>query len=386
MIKMKIIPVFALLFMLLLAVLPSAACQSTAPIEKAVMCSAVNQDGSPKETGDIFPPDIRTIFCSVKLRTVSNSANVKGDWYIVNSQQANLKGYYLGGETAKAEIEYVVFAFERSSQPLPAGDYEVRLSYENQQRLAVPFKIQGNTAASIAKLGEAVICSSIDMSTEQPIDKWDVIPDDAGSIFCSVRVDNATFADFVGAEWKCLKGDLAGINNGVLATRYAQVEGRKNVSFSINLAEGKRWFKGDYQVKLMLNNTENTTVPFKIVDAALLPGPYLSEAVAFVWGGTDNQTMNPTNIFPASTETINIKVKANNCPDGTEALFKWILVQSADGIARDLTIDEKTIKTSGTSPLLYDVSRKEKEFPRGRFVVKILLDGTEKMSVPFQVR
>ena len=202
---MRIIPVFALLLISLLAVLPSAACQSEAPIEKAVMCSAVNQDGSPKDTADVFPPDIRTIFCSVKLRTLSNSANVKGDWYIVNSQQANLKGYYLGGETVKAEIEYVVFAFERSEQPLPAGDYEVRLSYGNQQRLAVPFKIQGETTASAAKLGEAVICSSIDISTEQPLDKWDAIPDDAGSILCYVKVDDATFADFVGAEWKCLR-------------------------------------------------------------------------------------------------------------------------------------------------------------------------------------
>ncbi len=383
---MRIIPVFALLLILLFAVLPSAACQNTGPIEKAVMCSAVNQDGSPKEIAAAFPPDIRTIFCSVKLRTVSNSANIKGDWYIVNSQQANLKGYYLGGETAKAEIEYVVFAFERADQPLPAGDYEVRLSYDNQQRLAVPFKIQGETTASAVKLGEAVICSSIDISTGQPLDKWEVIPDDAGSILCSVKVDNATFADFIGAEWKCLKGDLAGINNGVLATRYAKVEGRKNVSFSINLAEGKRWFKGDYQVKLMLNNTENTTMPFQIVDAATLPGPYLSEAVAFVWGGTDNQSMKPTNIFPAGTETINIKVKANNCPDGTEVLFKWILVQSADGIASDLTLDEKTIKASGTLPLLYDVSRKEKEFPRGIFAVKILLGDTERMSIPFEVR
>ena len=96
--------------------------------------------------------------------------------------------------------------------------------------------------------------------------------------------------------------------------------------------------------------------------------------------------MNPTNIFLAGIETINVKVKANNCPDGTQVLFKWILVQSADGIARDLTLDEKTIKASGTLPLLYDVSRKEKEFPRGRYVVKVLLDGTEKISVPFQVR
>ena len=380
---MHITRAIILITVLFAAMFPSFACQANPPIEQAVMCSEINKDGSPKLPAVSFSPDVQTVYCSVKLASVSNTSTVRGEWYIVDSAEANLKEYFAGGESINADKPFVVFAFVRADQLLPVGDYEVRLTYDNKQLLVVPFKVQGEATGADVKLSEAVICSSIDTSTDQPLDRWDTVPDNAGIVFCSIKVTGADFGTVIMAQWMLLKDGKETDNVIPGSTR---VEGRKYVSFSIQTAGGKKLIQGDYQLRLLVNGIPQVTVPFKVVDSADIAGPYLSEAGTLVYGGSENMTVEMANSFPANIETVNFRVKANNCPSGTEVGIKWMVTKSAEGDVLDHVLNEETTKPEGTAELFSTLKRTSDEFPRGQYAVKVLLNGEEKIVVPFQVK
>jgi hypothetical protein len=376
----------AILISILLIVFPGAACQLTSPIEQAVICSAVNQDGSPQKADDSYPPDVRTIFCSVKLRTISGSSTVKAEWYVMRSQQAYLTGYLLGSETAKAETPYLVFSFERSDKLLPTGSYQVRLSYDNQQGLSVPFTIAGDATSGETKVSEPVICSSINVSTDQPLDRIDAVPDNAGIVYCTAGITDAGFSTEVKAQWIYIQSEPPGSGARVFAQGTTRVEGRKRVSFSISPADARKLPVGSYQIKLFVNNNEKASRNFKIVDAASLPGPYLSEATVFTIRGSENKTVEVSNSFAANVEALYLRVKANNCPENTEVTVKWTALKTAQGDEVNKVISEETVKVAGTAEVLSNISRKADELPRGLYTIVLALNGTEKMTVPFQVR
>jgi hypothetical protein len=380
---MRIVTIIVLMAVMLILMSGVIACKSAPPIEEAVVCAGINRDGSPRLPAVSFSPDVKTIYCSVKLASVASSSTVRGEWYIVKSEAAGIKEYAAGGETVKAERPYLVFAFERAEQLLPVGDYEIRLTYDNRQRLVVPFKIQGEVTDTSTKLSDGIICSSIDTSTDRPLDKWETVPDNARVVFCSAKVTGADFGTVIKASWMLLKDGKETSNVIQASTR---VEGRKYVSFSIQTAGGKKLLKGDYQVKLFVNDIAQVTVPFKVVDSAELPGPYLSEAGTLVLGGSENKTVQMSNSFPADVEVINFRTKANNCPQGTSVGIKWIVIKTAEGDVLDHVLKEETVQVEGTAEVYSAIKRTSDKFPRGEYAVKALINGEEKITVPFRVR
>src|SRR4030067_1792894 len=89
-------------------------CTNTSPIEQAVMCSKGSTPGEPATVSNTFTPDVSTIYCSVKLSSISLKSNVKAEWYVVNSEEAGLKNSLLGQGTVVAGTPYVVLQFTRS--------------------------------------------------------------------------------------------------------------------------------------------------------------------------------------------------------------------------------------------------------------------------------
>lgn len=355
-------------------------------IEQAVTCTTVTQTGEPGLPVSTFPPDVKTIYCSVKLRDASAKPEVKAEWVIVSSQEAEMKDNIIGSESVVADTPYVAFSFVRSAKYLPKGDYEVRLYLNQEYVQSVPFKIEGEATAPAAILSEAAICTSTDLDTEKPLDKFETLPDNAGRIYCCVKVEDADFDASIKAVWVYLEGEMQGAQGKTVAESSARVEGRNYVSFSISPASGKKFPIGNYLVRLYVEDKEALSVPFKVVDGASLSGPFLSEATTFAVSGTENITLEETAKFAADIEKINCAVKVNNAPPDTELKIEWVLAEDQQGTSNERTISEDLIKVQGTSTVMASLSRGDDPFPAGNYLIKFILNGEEKMTLPFRVQ
>jgi len=375
----------ALAVLMIFSVLLSG-CAGTPVIEQAVTCHSVSQSGQPGLIADTFSPDVETIYCTVKLSDAITGPSIKCEWLVVNSDEAKLKDYVLGTETVKAASPYVVFAFTRAENLLPLGDYAVKLYINDQYAQTVSFKVQGQAAESVVTFTDPVIATCIDEDTNQPLDKLDVLPNNAGMIFCTAKVVGAGFGTNIEANWIYVKGQLQGVTDRQFASGSLKTEGLDYVAFAVSPRAGTPFPIGEYTVKLLVDDKEKLNVPFKVVDSAGIPGPYLTEAVTFTVKGTDNATIDMTNSFAEKVDAINCHVKVNNAPADTEVKIQWILVKAAQGDVSDRKLNEDVQKVQGTSPVIASLIRKDDPFPRGKYVAKIFLNGEEKINVPFRVQ
>jgi len=93
-----------------------------------------------------------------------------------------------------------------------------------------------------------------------------------------------------------------------------------------------------------------------------------------------------TNTIPANTETIYARVKVNNAPQSTELKIRWILADSAQGDMADYQLKEDSLPVEGNMPIIIGLKRETDPFPRGEYLVKFMLNGNEKIAVPFKVQ
>lgn len=384
---MKINKIFIAAVLMITMFVSAIGCINSNPIEQAVMCSSVTKEGEPTLVASTFPPDVEAIYCSVKLSNISNDEKIKGEWYVVKSDEAGLANSLLNTESVAANALYAVFAFVRSDILLPRGDYEVRLYFDNKFIQSVPFKVQGEASKLSAVLSDATLCTSIDITTGKPLDRMEIVPNDAAILYCSVKVSNADFGTKVTARWIYIKGELEGFQDKTLGERDTKVEAREYIAFPISRAGSKGFPIGEYCVKLFIEDKEQMSVPFKVVDSASIPGPYLSEAATFTYkGSSENQTLELSGIFPANTETIYCEMKVNNAPAGTELKIRWIIAKDAQGEVSDYQFKEDSILVEGTMPIIIRLKRESDPFPRGEYLVKFMLNGNEKIAVPFKVK
>ncbi|MCX6005489.1 MAG: hypothetical protein NT082_07455 [Chloroflexi bacterium] len=383
--KATLLSLFVILILIILAA-PLSGCTGTPVIEQAVTCHSISQSGQPGLISDTFAPDVKTIYCSVKLSDAATKPKIKGEWMVINSDEAGLKDYLIGTETITADKPYVAFGFTRSETLLPRGDYAIKLYINDKFVQSVSFKVQGEAAGSAATFSEPVICTCIDEDTNKPLDKLDTLPNNAGMIFCTAKMQGAEFGTVIKANWIYVKGEMQGVTDKVFAGGSLKTEGLDYVAFAVSPKAGTRFPIGEYAVKLLVDDKEQLSVPFKVVDSADIPGPYLTEAVTFAMKGSENATIDMTNSFAASIEAINCHVKVNNAPADTEVKIQWILVKSAQDDTADLKINEDIQKVQGTSPVVASLIRKTDPFPRGKYQVKIFLNGEEKIDVPFRVQ
>jgi len=363
-----------------------AGCATQPPIERAVMCSKVSPSGEPATPSDTFAPDVSAIYCSVKLAKVSAESTVKAQWYVVNSDEASLKNSLIGQGTVAAGSPYVVLQFTRADQLLPRGDYKVDLYYDSALAKTVTFKVQGEAALSLATLSEATMCTSVNLLTDQAIDKVDTFPNDISKIFCSARVDKADFGTVVKARWTYVEGALDALKGKVIYEPTTRVEGRQYVSFSIGMPAGKLFPIGKYNITLSIGGQEMANLPFAVIDAAAIKWPYVSEMSTFVYTDKDQKALSLTAQFPADAKQVNFRARTYNAPMGTQLDIQWILDRSTDGIYQQKLIKEDNNQIDGTTEIRAALAVKSDPFIPGDYLVKVLINGQEVASVPFKVQ
>ena len=383
---MKIMRIVVYMLAAVALVLPLAGCINTPGVESAVICKEVSKSMEPLMVADNFTPDIKTIYCSVKLAAVQPKSNIKAEWYVVKSAEAGLTDTIIGTNNVAAETPYVAFPFIRGETLLPRGEYQVKLYFDNKFVQSVPFQVQGEAAASHATLSEPVLCSSIDMLTNKPIGSVNIFPFDTLRIFCSVKVSGADFNDQVKSRWTYVGGDHEGLKGKTVAEASTKVEGSEYVSLSIGMPEGKDIPTGDYNVKLYVGDKEQVSLPFTVVSPADIKGPYVGLIAIYAYKDEEKKEINASRIFRVDTSEIYLTVKIYNASPETQMSLQWIIVRSDEAGVEDYQIKEDKNTIDGTQVWGATWTRGKDNFPKGDYMVKLLLDAREKAAVPFRVQ
>ncbi len=383
MMKKRLIYIFVLAALLLPLL---AGCISKPEIEQAVLCNAVSKTGEPLRVSDNFTPDVKTIYCSVKLNTQSAKSTIRADWYLVKSQEADLENVPIGSQKAAADAPYVVFAFARSEALLPRGDYSVSLFYDEKPVQTVPFVIQGQPAAPSVKLETATMSTVIDMIGGKPLNSVSVFPADSQVVYGSVKVSGGDFSDEVKARWIYEEGELSGVRGQTIAESILKVEGREYLNFSISPREGKSFPKGSYSLRFYTGDTEQLRIPFSVVEPGQVPELYIGEAIVYAFKDSEQKEVNLSYRFSSDTPEIFLKARIYNAPRDTRVDIEWIIVSSDEaGVDNYLAAaDEKTI--AGTVEIAARLATSKGKLVKGDYAAKLVLNGEEKLSVPFKVQ
>lgn len=375
------------LVMAVAMVLPVASgCINKSPVDQAVICKAVSRSREPLMVADNLTPDVKTIYCSVKLAAVQPESNVKAEWYVVKSAEAGLTDTLIGSSTVAAETPYVAFVFTRAETLLPRGEYQVKLYYDNKFVQSVPFQVQGEAAPPAATLSESVLCSSIDRLTEKPIVSANIFPSNVSSIYCSVKISGADFNDQVKVRWVYEGGELGGDVEQKIAESSVKVEGREYLNFSISPKEGKPFPKGRYSVRFYVGDIEQLKLPFSVVEDGMLPALYVNETYVYAFKDKEQKEINRTSRFPIDTQEIFFRANIYNAPPGTPVDIRWTIVHSKEAAVDDYQFAEDKMVIDGTLPIAARLSISKDKLVRGDYSVRLLLNGEEKVVIPFIVQ
>ncbi|MFC1668555.1 hypothetical protein ACFL1T_04150 [Chlamydiota bacterium] len=122
---------------------------------------------------------------------------------------------------------------------------------------AVEFKF------STAKLSEPTLCTGVDEQTKKPHDKTSIFGPDTKEIFCSVKLSNAPQTKITG-QWIYVKGELKEYTNHMIAETSLTADGTRYLSFSLEKPTNG-FPKGEYVLKLFLDEEEKMSVSFKVI-------------------------------------------------------------------------------------------------------------------------
>jgi len=363
-----------------------AGCVSQTPIEQAVVCAGVSKAGEPLLVSDNFTPDINTIYCSVKLNAPSAKSTVRADWYLVKSDEAGLSDLLLGSEKAAAEAPYAVFAFARSENLLPRGDYRVSLFYDDKPVKSVPFVVWGEPAVSSVKLGEAAMSTGVDVLSGKPLNSVSVFPADSPVVYGTARVSDGDFNDQVKARWVYEGGELGGDKEKNIAEKSLKLEGREYLNFSISPKEGNLFPKGRYSLRLYVGDIEQVKLPFRVVEGGEMPPLYVSEASVYSFKDKEQKEVNLTSRFTVDTPEIFFRAKIYNAPPGTPMDVQWVIVKSEEAAVDNYQAAEDKNVIDGTLEIAAKLSAGKDKLYKGDYAVKMLLNGEEKVNLPFIVQ
>ncbi len=363
-----------------------AGCVSKPVIEQAVLCEAVSKSGEPLMVSDNFTPDIKTIYCSVKLNTQSAESKIRADWYLVKSDETDMADMLIGSQEAAADAPYVVFAFARSEALLPRGDYSVSLYYADKLVLTVPFFIQGEPAVPSVKLESAAMATVIDVLNGKPLNSINVFPADSRVVYGSVKVSGGDFSDEIKARWVYEEGELAGVRQQIIAESILKIEGREYLIFSISPREGKTFPKGSYSLRFYVGDSEQLSVPFSVVEAGTVPPLYIGEANIYAFKDKERKEVNASSRFSADVPEVFFRARIYNAPADTRVDIQWIIVSSDEAGVDDYlaATDENTV--TGTVEIAARLSTGRGELVRGDYAAKLVLNGEERLLIPFKVQ
>ncbi|MFC2161347.1 hypothetical protein ACFLRW_03440 [Acidobacteriota bacterium] len=130
--------------------------------------------------------------------------------------------------------------------------------------LIVVLSVGCEASFSTAKLSDATMCTKINEETKEPVEKTDVFTSDSPEIYCSVKLSNAPSDTKIKSEWIYVKGEAEDLSDYVIDEFTITTEGTKYVSFSLS-RPNTGFPKGEYILKLYLDDEIKLSVPFKVV-------------------------------------------------------------------------------------------------------------------------
>ena len=361
-------------------------CVSQPAIEQAVLCNAVSKTGEPLMVSDNFTPDVKTIYCSIKLNTQSAESTIRADWYLVKSEETDLANMLIGSQKAAADAPYVVFAFARSETLLPRGDYSVSLFYDDKLMQSVPFVIQGEPAAPSVKLESGAMSTVIDVLNGKPLNNVSVFPEDSPVIYGIVKVSGADFNDQVSARWIYEGGELGGDREQKIAESSLKVEGREFLIFSISPRQGTSFPMGSYSLRFYVGDIEQLKLPFSVVEAGLLPALYIGEANVYAFTDKEQKEVNVSSRFSADTPEILFRARIYNAPPGTRVTVQWIIISSDEAGVDDYQIAEDENTFVGTVEVVARLTTSKGELIKGDYSARLVFNGEERLLIPFKVQ
>lgn len=93
-----------------------------------------------------------------------------------------------------------------------------------------------------------------------------------------------------------------------------------------------------------------------------------------------------TDVFPQDVERIYCMIKLAYAPDSTDVSSKWIFIGGPGSELKNYDIATDTIESKGHDEINFYVSRPEKGFPKGDYLLKLFIDGRKKKEIPFTVK
>lgn len=249
--------------------------------------------------------------------------------------------------------------------------------------MAIPLTGCVKIIYSTASLSEATMTTGVDKNF-RPLDITSVFTSDLPEIFCSVKLSNAPPDTEIKADWIYIRGEVEDLKDYLIDSWSAEAEGTRYIHTSVT-RPNKGWPNGDYKVVWYIDGMEKLTVPFKIQISAA-PTASLSEATMCKSVDAQSRPVDKTDVFSPTDPIIYCSVKVSNAPDDTEVKAQWIYVR---GEAKDVTnysLGEAPVTTTGTRYIKFSYEPPTKGYVRGDYVVKLFLDGKEKLAVPFKVQ
>ncbi|MFC2166630.1 hypothetical protein ACFLQZ_01540 [Acidobacteriota bacterium] len=279
---------------------------------------------------------------------------------------------------------------------------------------------EGKISVSTANLKDAIICKSVDLETNKPLEKETIFPPDSPEIFCSVALINASSDTEVTAEWYYLERDVGGITKKKITDYSLNAKGSVYLAFSL-LRPDNGFPVGDYSCKLYLNGEEKFEPTFHVESQDFFnqkdersdliewfeqeeskeilmesragssnkrsDSVFLSDATMCM--SVDPQSAKPdeiADIFPPDVPEIFCSVKISNAPKNTAVISEWIFVKGEEEGLENYKISEHTLKATGSTYLSISLERSDRTFPRGNYLLKLSVNGKEQLRVPFKVQ
>jgi hypothetical protein len=127
-------------------------------------------------------------------------------------------------------------------------------------------------------------------------------------------------------------------------------------------------------------------LPFSVVGEDMLPALYVGAANVYTFRDTEQKEINATSRFSADNPEIFFRAKIYNAPPGTQMSVQWIIVSSDEAGVDDYQIAEDKNTIDGTLAIVAKLATGKDKLVKGDYTVKLLLNGEDKLALPFKVQ
>jgi len=248
------VSVCAIVFVLALSACSFSA--STANISDAKM--ATDEDG--KHPTKVFSPD-DTFYCVARLDNAPKDTTVRAVWTAVKAEGAKPNTKI---DEAKAKGGSSQLRFNLTNDgPWPTGKYEVELYLNDAKKptKTLSFEVRGGGDSATkdeppaAKDADTVTMSDVKMATDQNGKHPTEVFSPKDTFYCVGNLQNAPEDTKVTVVW--LASDVEGIKPD---TEIKQIDAKGGSGlFRFELSNDGPWPKGEYGVKLYLNEAKEPT-------------------------------------------------------------------------------------------------------------------------------